>query len=132
MARGVLHAERARRATCSVTLVGARRIRSLNRQHLGRDRPTDVIAFRLADAPTHGTAARGSRTVVGDVYVCVPVALAQARRFGTSPREELRRLVIHGVLHVLGYDHPAGRGRTAGAMWRRQERLLERAGAAGR
>ena len=69
--------------------------------------------------------ARGHRgTVVGDVYVCVPVGVRQATRFGASPVEELRRLLVHGVLHVLGYDHPEGPGRTASAMWRRQERLL--------
>jgi probable rRNA maturation factor len=121
LARGVLGAERVRDAALSVALVGRRRIRTLNRTHLGRDRQTDVLAFAL-------TGARGGGMVVGDVYVCVPVALAQAARWRVSPREEVRRLVVHGVLHVLGYDHAAGRARTGGTMWRRQEGLLARLG----
>lgn len=121
LARRVLAAEGVRHAALSVTFVGRRRIRSLNRRFLGRDRETDVIAFALPGAPG---------PLVGDVYCAPEVAARAARRFGVSPREELRRLVVHGVLHVLGYDHPAGAARTRGAMWKRQERLLRRAGAA--
>ncbi len=140
LVRAVLRAERVARATISVALVGRRRIRSLNRVHLGRDRETDVIAFTLVEARKPGRGARqaGARPplatrrlatgLIGDVYVCVPVAGAQARRFRTTAREEVGRLVVHGVLHVLGYDHAAGARRTAGAMWRRQERLLARLG----
>ncbi len=130
LVRAVLRAEGVRRAAVSVALVGRRRIRSLNRRHLGRDRDTDVIAFSLTDAQAHRrTDPRGhGALVVGDVYACVPVAEQQSRRFGTTPREELRRLVVHGVLHVLGYDHAAGARRTTGTMWRRQERLLARLG----
>jgi probable rRNA maturation factor len=113
----VLRAERRRAAALSIAFVGAARIRALNRRHLGRGDLTDVIAFGL-DAPL----------VVGDVYVCVPAAAAQARRLGVTLREELRRLVVHGVLHVLGYDHAAGAARASGAMWRRQERYLVRFG----
>ncbi len=121
LARGVLRADRVRRAMLSIALVGRRRIRSLNRRHLGRNRDTDVIAFALTAPP--GPRTRG-RQVIGDVYVCVPVAAAQAARYGCTPRDELSRLVVHGVLHVLGYEHPVGRARTASMMWRRQERLL--------
>jgi probable rRNA maturation factor len=121
LARGVLRAEGVRQALLSIALVGRRRIRSLNRRHLGHDRETDVIAFELS-----ARARRRGASVVGDVYVCVPVATAQAPRFRATPRDELRRLVVHGVLHVLGYRHPAGPRRTAGPMWRRQERLLTR------
>jgi probable rRNA maturation factor len=123
VARAVLRAEGVRRAMVSIALVGRRRIRSLNRCHLGRDRETDVIAFALGAGATD----RPPRpAVVGDVYVCVPTAATQARRYDTTPRAELRRLVVHGVLHVLGYRHPAGADRSASPMWRRQERLLLR------
>jgi probable rRNA maturation factor len=99
--------------------VGRRRMRSLNRRYLGRDRETDVIALAMPGAPG---------LVVGDIY-CAPDAAARAaRRFGVAQREELRRLVVHGVLHVLGHDHPDGDGRTRSAMWRRQEELLRRLG----
>jgi len=120
LAADVLRAERVRVQALSVTLVGPSRIRALNRVHLGRDRVTDVIAF--AFAPVRGG------PIVGDVYVCPRVAAAQARALGIPAREELRRLVVHGVLHVTGHDHPAGPSRTRSPMWRRQERYLARFG----
>jgi len=133
----VLRAEGVRRAIVSSAFVGPDRIRTLNRRWLGRDRATDVIAFAMTAARPHGGTVRRTRggarprgdgIVVGDVYVCAAVGAAQARRFETSARDEVRRLVVHGVLHVLGYDHPAGARRTASAMWRRQEALLARLG----
>ena len=138
LAERVLRAEGARDAALSVTFVGRRRIRTLNRAWLGHDRVTDVIAFNLQGAPAHSrTAARSGPPVrpsarppvVGDIYICPEVAAASARRHGVSRREELRRLVIHGVLHVLGYDHPRGADRAGSPMWRRQERHLARFGA---
>ena len=117
LARAVLRAEGVRHAVLSVAFVGRRRIRSLNRRHLGKDRETDVIALTLVGV-------RG--LVVGDVYCAPEVGARQARRFGTTAADEVRRLLVHGVLHVLGYDHSEGGDRTAGAMWRRQERLLAR------
>jgi len=122
LARRVLRAEGVRDAVLSVAFVGRRRIRTLNRTYLGRDRETDVIAFALPGAPG---------PLVGDVYCSPDAAAAAARRFGGTAREELRRLVVHGVLHVLGHDHPEGPGRTRSAMWARQERLLGR-GSGGR
>jgi len=76
-----------------------------------------VIAFTL-DTP--------DRRTVGDVYLCAAVAARQARRHGVSRRQELIRLIVHGVLHVLGHDHPDGDARLRSAMWRRQERYVER------
>ncbi|MGB7211772.1 MAG: rRNA maturation RNase YbeY [Gemmatimonadales bacterium] len=115
----VVAAERPRLALAqlSVTFLGPVRMQRLNRRHLRHDRPTDVIAFalRLPDD-----------ALVGDVYVCRAVAVRQARALGRSLREELIRLVIHGTLHVLGHDHPAGPARMRSAMWRRQELLVER------
>ncbi len=130
LATAVLRAEGVRRAAVSIALVGRRRIRCVNRIHRGHDRETDVLAFALGtSARRHGgTGGPGDGTVVGDVYVCVPVARAQAGRFGTTPNDELRRLVVHGVLHVLGYDHPGGEERVRSAMWRRQERYVARFG----
>lgn len=120
LAAAVLRAEGAELDLLSVAFVGLSRIRTLNRSHLGADRPTDVIAFALGEGR------------VGDVYVCPAVAARQAGRAGAAVREELRRLVIHGVLHVLGYRHPHGSDREGGPMWRLQERYLARFGALAR
>jgi probable rRNA maturation factor len=114
LAGAVLKAEGAKLNALSITFVGPARMRTLNLEHLGHDRPTDVLAFGM--------------TLVGDVYVCPAVAVRDAKHFGSTPKDEVRRLVIHGILHVLGYDHPDGNHRTASAMWHVQERHLARFG----
>ena len=86
----------------------------LNRRHLGHAGATDVISFGFA--PTPGGA------VVGDIYLCPVVARDNARAAGCGVREELLRLVVHGTLHVLGWDHPVDGARTSSPMWKRQER----------
>jgi probable rRNA maturation factor len=117
----VLAGERAGSASVTVTFLSGQQMRALNRRALARDRATDVLAFGM----------RPGGMLVGDVYVCPTVGARSAARFGVSRREELLRLVVHGTLHVLGHDHPAGAGRTASPMWRRQERYVARlAGAA--
>lgn len=112
----VLRGER-RTAEVTVTFLGPARMQALNREHLGHDRPTDVISFALP-TPEGG--------LLGDIYICRAVAAAQAKALDVPLREELVRLVVHGTLHVLGYDHPAGEGRTRSAMWKRQERYVRR------
>lgn len=102
-------------AAISVTFLGRDAMRHLHAVHKGQDRPTDVLAFPLA-APD------GSR--LGDVYVCPWVAARQAGDHGVPLRQELIRLLVHGTLHVLGWDHPDGAGRTRSPMWRRQERYV--------
>lgn len=112
--RRVLAGER-RQASISLTFVGKERMRELNRRWKGSDRPTDVLAFAL-------TGPAGMLT--GDIYLCRAVAASEAAARRLPLRQELLRLVVHGTLHVLGYDHPEGDDRTASAMWRRQERYL--------
>jgi probable rRNA maturation factor len=126
IASRVLRAERVRNADLSITFVSNRAIAALNRRHLGRSGPTDVISFEL------GGSAPGA-PLVGDVYIAPDVARTNARSEGVSITEELARLVVHGTLHALGYSHPEGsREERAGSpMWKLQERLLRRALAAG-
>lgn len=105
-----------RRADIAITFVGPKAMRRLNREWKGHDEPTDVLSFSLR--PPEGG-------VTGDVYICPAVARIQARLHDVAFPDELARLVVHGTLHVLGYDHPEGLGRTRSAMWRRQERYLK-------
>ena len=119
IATAVLRAERVRNALVSIALVSRDQISKLNRRHLGHAGSTDVISFALG-----GPDRSARRAIVGDIYIAPDVARANAARFGGNVRDELARLVVHGTLHVLGYDHPDGEARTASPMWRRQERLL--------
>lgn len=115
-ARHVLRAEGVRDAMLSVTLVTTTAMARLNRRHLEHAGATDVISFGFAPTPGGG--------VVGDIYICPDVARRNARAERCGVREELLRLVVHGTLHVLGWDHPEDTDRAVCPMWKRQERLL--------
>ena len=103
----------------SITFVGRAAMSELNRRYLRHRGPTDVISFGLGRQGRRGP-------VVGDIYICPEIARFNARRQGVSSQEELLRLVIHGTLHTLGYDHPEDATRTHSSMWRKQERILAR------
>jgi probable rRNA maturation factor len=113
----VLERERVPSALLSIAFVSRRTIAGMNRRHLGHAGHTDVITFALGrptpDAP-----------LVGDIYVSPEVVREQARRWRVPVREELARVVVHGVLHAVGHEHPEGDGREASPMWQRQERWL--------
>jgi probable rRNA maturation factor len=118
VAARVLRWERARRARIELALLGPTAMRRLNRRATGRRGLTDVIAFTLPQP---------DGAILGDVYICPAAARAFVAHNGAGGlREELVRLAVHGTLHVLGYDHPDGPGRTRSAMWQRQERYVRR------
>lgn len=117
VAESVLRAERVRDAEVSVTFVSDRRMAALNWSHLQHRGATDVISFGFAPV------AKGA-PLTGDIYIAPGVARHNAIAHGSGIREELLRLVVHGMLHVIGYDHPVDDERYASPMWRRQERLL--------
>ena len=117
LARYVLRRERTHRALLSLSFVTRAQIARMNREHLGRRGATDVITFSLGGG--------GRRLpIIGDIYVAPDVVREQARRYGVAGREELARVVVHGVLHALGRTHPDNDHRTASPMWKRQEYLL--------
>ncbi|WP_373064429.1 rRNA maturation RNase YbeY [Gemmatimonas sp.] len=118
LSRNVLRALKVPRAMISVTFVSSRASATLNRRHLGHRGPTDVITFALGADP--------AGTVIADIYICPDVARLQAKEFGVGVREELARLVVHGILHACGWEHPDGEERMTSPMWRRQEQLLQR------
>jgi probable rRNA maturation factor len=114
--------ERVPHATFDVTFLEAPAMARLNEDHLGHAGATDIITFELP--------ARDG-TPGGDIYVCPEIARAHARDWAVPVREEYARLVIHGVLHALGHEHPEDEDRLRSPMWRAQERYLARAKARG-
>jgi probable rRNA maturation factor len=111
------------RGEISLTCVDAPSMARLNREWLGREGPTDVIAFDLGES-----AADGTRQLVGDIYLCPDVArMAADEPGGPEFGEEVVRLATHGVLHVLGHDHPEDESRWTSPMYRLQESVLARA-----
>jgi probable rRNA maturation factor len=101
------------RGEVSVALVGTARMRALNRQYRGKDAPTDVLSFP-GDTPGF----------LGDIVIAAAVARRQAGKAGHGFGTELRILALHGLLHLLGYDHEHDRGKMA----RLEARLRRRGG----
>ena len=108
----------AARGLVSIALVDDRVSRRLNREHRGKDMATDVLSFPV------GPQAPGPRPVLGDLAIATGVARRQAREHGHALNTELRILALHGLLHLLGYDHEQDDGRMAKA----EARLSRRAG----
>jgi probable rRNA maturation factor len=117
LVRATLGSEKVRDALISVAFVGTTTIARLNKKFLSHGGATDVISFGMSRAGK-------SSPVIGDIYICPQVAARNAKELGIRTSEELARLVVHGTLHILGYDHPEGAGRTSSPMWKRQERIL--------
>ena len=114
-ARLVLEEEGISRATLSIAVVSDKAIRQLNRRYLQHDYATDVISFLLDS---------GAGWLEGEIIVSADTAATQAPQFGFSPQDELLLYVIHGTLHLVGFDDttPAARRK----MQARQRRYLRR------
>lgn len=97
-----LQYEKVEHAILSIIFVGTKEIQDLNRQYRGIDRVTDVISFAFED--TKNTLPEDIR-VLGDIYICIPKMIEQALEYGHSEKRELSFLTVHGLLHLLGYDH---------------------------
>lgn len=108
-----------------MALVPDARVRALNRQYRRKDAPTDVLSFPsfAPSALRRAKPAGDENAFLGDVVIAVGVARRQAREAGHSLQTELRVLALHGLLHLLGYDHEHDEGRMA-----RLERRLRRKG----
>ena len=124
------------RGDVAVALAGDAQVRALNRRYRRKDRPTDVLSFRVASALRRTPLE--SLATLGDIVIATGVAKRQAREAGHSEQTELRVLALHGLLHLLGYDHDGGDGRMARVEARLRRKgglragLIERADASGR
>ena len=112
-AAGCPHAE------VSIEFIGDRRMRKLNRVYRRLDRTTDVLAFGMQEA-------KGPRTtLLGDVVIALPIAIRQAHQLGHSVDAELITLLIHGIVHLLGYDHERSAAE-ARRMSRKEREIFKR------
>ena len=98
----VLEHENVKNAYFGIVFVDLKEIQNLNKEYRGLDRVTDVISFALEDTPDKiNTDIR----ILGDIYICIPKMAEQASEYGHSIKRELSFLTVHGLLHLLGYDH---------------------------
>jgi probable rRNA maturation factor len=100
----------------SIVFVNAREIRSINRRYRGKDGATDVLSF------SYGGVRMEEVPFLGEIIIAPEIAVKNARRYGIAPDKEIRKLLTHGTLHLLGYDHE----RDEGQMNRIQAKLLQR------
>jgi rRNA maturation RNase YbeY len=99
-------------------------MRRLNREYRKKDRSTDVLAFPIREAVMPRNM-RPATQMLGDVVISLPTAVRQARQAGRSIDDELAMLLVHGVLHLCGYDHERNQ-REAARMSRRERALFQR------
>ncbi len=103
----------------NIILVDEKEIHELNLNYRGVDRKTDVISFALEDGDTYNNP---YIRMLGDIYICIPVAYEQAEIYGHSRIREICFLATHGILHLLGYDHMTEEEEKI--MFKKQEELL--------
>ena len=118
-ARRILELLRQDHAELSLALVDNREMQKLNARYRNKNQPTDVLAFPA------GKALLPDMQALGDVVISVEKAEEQARRAGKTLYQEMEKLLIHGILHLLGYDHE--RSRTEARVMRGMEKKVSRA-----
>ena len=117
-------APRSARGECSLVMVSDRKMRALNLKFRGVDRATDVLSFPMAAEKQSTDFSSVAEQYLGDVVIATGVAERQARNAGHRLGYEHRRLALHGLLHLLGYDHE----RDNGEMARLEKKLRRRGG----
>ena len=130
LARAILANVGETSAELGILFVGDQRMRGLNHRYRGKDRTTDVLAFAMREGPgprifrqVRGGSLRPTPDMLGDVVIAVPTAVRQAKQGWRSLDEELTALLIHGILHLCGYDHERNE-KEARRMHRRERMVL--------
>ena len=122
-------AEHERPVEISVTLTGDEQVRELNAEWRGKDKPTNVLSFPMADElDFKRTSVDGPELLLGDIILARGVCEAEAAEKGVSVDQHATHLIVHGTLHLLGYDHHDDR--EAAEMEAREVRALARLGIA--
>lgn len=113
------HTQSDDQAGITIVIGGDAQIQELNRQFMDHDHPTDVLSFPSGEVdPDDG------QVYLGDIIISFPQALRQAKEGGHPVRAELNLLVVHGVLHLLGFDHAESQDRES--MWKAQAEILRK------
>ena len=124
IARSLRSQDLGKEAEVSLIVTGQGEIQKLNKAYLGEDRPTDVLSFPMMDeAAKHDfvTAPDGKKHL-GDIIVSFPQAVIQADANGHPVEKELSMLIVHGILHLLGYDHAGAAEKKV--MFGKQDEIL--------
>ncbi len=98
----LLKREKVKNANFSIVFVDNEKIQDLNRNYRNIDRITDVISFAFED---NEEISYNNMRFLGEIYICIPRMIEQAKEYGHSETRELAFLTVHGLLHLLGYDH---------------------------
>jgi probable rRNA maturation factor len=114
--------ERRRWTELNILVVGSARARRFNREFRGRDHATNVLSFPYEPMPGEHSG------LLGDLVLCAPVVAREAREQRKAPRDHYAHLTVHGVLHLLGYDHATDRD--AARMEKLERRVLDELGIA--
>ncbi|OGL65872.1 rRNA maturation RNase YbeY [Candidatus Uhrbacteria bacterium RIFCSPLOWO2_01_FULL_47_24] len=94
-----------RNVAISISFIGDKKMRAINKKYRGKDKTTNVLSFStLTPTPLPGGEGR-VRGDLGDIFISFPEARREAKKYGWIMRYEIARLVLHGFLHLLGYDH---------------------------
>ncbi|MFH1656420.1 MAG: rRNA maturation RNase YbeY [Candidatus Nealsonbacteria bacterium] len=114
----VLKGENQEKENLSIVFVGAKRIRELNKKYRKKDKPTDVLSFsaveKFPDIP---------ELELGEIVICPQIVKKNAKKFNIEYNKELNRVLVHGVLHILGYEHE-NTEKEAKKMFGKQEKYL--------
>lgn len=110
------------RAEVSIAFVGPARIRELNKTYRGIDRETDVLSFaESGEGKLYNNADKSG--YIGEIVICMQVVKRDAKDLGVSVKQELAWVIVHGMLHLFGYDHESGKDEAA-AMRQKEEYYL--------
>ncbi len=120
VARKILSVSGCPEARLSVLIVNDRQIRAINRDYLQRDKPTNVISFPMQE----GAGAGIQPDLLGDVVISAETAQRDAAEAGRSVESEIYFLLLHGILHLLGYDHERGSQADAERMEAREKQIF--------
>ncbi len=136
-AEAVLVSEERENGEVSIYFMSDEEVQALNREWRGVDAPTDVLSFATDDALSALQQILNPpvelqtlmQNALGEIMIAYPYAERQAARFGNSMADELKLLTVHGMLHLLGWDHDTAEDEAA--MWKRQEEILANLGVTG-